>query len=187
MLSSLLLVACASGGKLPGSVVEMYDVGKPGGMIEIEAERDGTIVEIEAEIDPAELPANIMEAAKKQLPGAQVTGAEYERVGKTLTYEVQMAKDGRDYEFVFDARGNLTESEKELRRNEAPKGVVEAGVGAIPGASFKSVEVITKDGVDVYHVKSTKAGASYKVIVSPDGEVMRRVREHKAEIEIPLK
>ena len=38
----------------------------------------------------------------------------------------------------------------------------------------------------MYHVKSTLKGGSYKVIVSPEAKVLRRVREQRAEIEIPL-
>jgi uncharacterized membrane protein YkoI len=185
-LPLLLLVACSGMGKLPGVVIEMYDRAKPDGMIEIEAERSGAIIEIEADILIADVPKSIRDAAMKELPGGQITGAEYEIVGKSRTYEVKMSKGGRDYEFVYDKDVNLLESEKELTVQEAPKGVVEAAIASIPESKFKSVEVITKDGKDVYHVKSTLKGGTYKVIVSPDAKVMRRVREQRAEIEIPL-
>ncbi|MHC4937546.1 MAG: hypothetical protein ACYTHK_01085 [Planctomycetota bacterium] len=185
-LPLLLLAACAGMGKLPGVVIEMYDRAKPDGMIEIEAERNGAIVEIEADIPIADLPKNIRDEAMKQLPGGQITGAEYEVVGKARTYEVKMRKGGVNYEFVYDKDANLLESEKEIRVQDAPKGVVEAAIASIPGSKFKSVEVITKGGDDVYHVKSTLKGGTYKVIVSPDGKVLRRVREQRAEIEIPL-
>ena len=180
----LLFAACQSG--LPKEVIELYDMGKGDGWMEIEAERSGKIIEVETDIDVAQVPAAVMDAAKKALPGGQVTGAEYEIVGKKRAYEVKMSKGGIGYEFVFTPDGKLIESEKEIRRAEAPKGVVEAGLAAVPGSTFKSVEVIEREGRKTYHVKATKAGASYKMVVSPDAKLIRAVREAKAEIEIPL-
>jgi len=185
-LSPLCLAACAGLGSMPGVVVEMYDKVSPDGMIEIEAERSGKIIEIEAEIAVDDVPANVREAAAAQLPGGRVTGAEYEVVGRKRSYEVKMAKGGRDYEFVFDLDGNLLESEKELMRNEAPKAVADAGIAAVPGANFKSVEILTAGGEDVYHVKTTKGGATYKIVLSEDGTVLRKVREQRTELEIPI-
>jgi len=64
--------------------------------------------------------------------------------------------------------------------------ITPAAMKTIPGGVFKSVERIERgDGV-TYHVKLLRGGASYKVSLSPEGEVLRRVREAKAEIEIPL-
>ncbi|MHC4407491.1 MAG: hypothetical protein ACYS0E_14025 [Planctomycetota bacterium] len=185
-LPLLLLVACSGMGKLPGVVIEMYDRAKPDGTIEIEAERSGAIVEIEADILISDVPKSIRDAAMKELPGGQITGAEYEVVGKSRTYEVKMRKGGVNYEYVYDKDANMLESEKEIRVQDTPKGVVEAAIASIPGSKFKSVEIITKDGKDVYHVKSTRKGGTYKVIVSPEAKVLRRVREQRAEIEIPL-
>lgn len=180
----LLIAGCES--SLPKTVVELYDMGKADGWIEIEAERSGKIIEVEADIEVADVPAAVMDAARKALPGGQVTGAELEFVGKKRAYEVKMRKGGVGYEFVFTPGGALLESEKELQRAQAPKGVVEAGLAAVPGSSFKSVEVIEREGQKTYHVKATKGGASYKMVVSPEAKLLRAVREAKAEIEIPL-
>lgn len=185
-LSLALLAACTGLGRMPSVVVEMYDLAKPDGMIEIEAERNGAILEIEADIPVADLPEQVRNAAMNKLPGGQITGAEYEMIGKSRSYEVKMSKDGRDYEFVYDVAANLLESEKELKRHEAPKGVVEAALLSIPNSQFKSVELIHAGGKEVYHVKCVRAGASYKVVLTPDGTITRRVREQRAELEIPL-
>jgi hypothetical protein len=133
-LPLLLLVACAGMGKLPGVVIEMYDRAKPDGMIEIEAERSGAIIEIEADIASADVPKSIRDAAMKELPGGQITGAEYEVVGKSRTYEVKMRKGGVNYEYVYDKDANMLESEKEIRVQDTPKGVVEAAIASIPGS-----------------------------------------------------
>ncbi|MHC4957113.1 MAG: hypothetical protein ACYTGN_01975 [Planctomycetota bacterium] len=185
LLALGMFAACAS--KLPGELVELYDMGMPNGWMEIEAERDGTIIELEADIEIADVPAVVMDAAKKALPGGQVTGAEYEIVGTRRAYEVKMSKGGRGYEFVFTPAGELVESEMEITSGDAPKGLIEAGVAVVKGSAFKSVEVIEANGVKTYHVKTTRGGASYKIVLSAEGTVLRAVREAKAEIEIPLK
>jgi uncharacterized membrane protein YkoI len=186
-LSLLCLVAACASPRLPKDAVDLYDMGKPDGWMEIEANRDGTIIEIEADIDVSQLPAVVLDAAKAALPGGTVTGAEKEIAGKRHAYEVKMTKGGVGYEFVFTPDGKLLESEKEIARADAPDGVVDAGLAAVPGSKFKSVEILERDGASTYHVKSTLNGAQYKMVVTPTGEVTRAVREAKAEIEIPLK
>lgn len=167
--------------------VELYDMGKADGWMEIEADRDGNIIEMETDIERADLPARVADAARAELPGGTIVGAEYEIVGNVRAYEVKMRHKNRAYEFVFSPEGELVESEKELARPEAPAGVVEAAMAEIEGAQFKSVEIITRNGESSYHVKLTRNGARYKFVVTPDGKVVRGVREAKAEIEIPLK
>ncbi|MEE8103985.1 MAG: PepSY-like domain-containing protein [Planctomycetota bacterium] len=181
----VLIAACAS--RLPKEAIELYDIGKPDGWMEIEADRDGRIIEIEADIELSQVPKVVMDAAKAALPGGTVTGAEKEIIGKKHAYEVKMTKGSVGYEFVFTPDGTLIESEKEIGRADAPDGVVDAGLAAVPGSEFRSVEVVERYGVSTYHVKSTKNGGRYKMVVTPDGKVIRAVREAKAEIEIPLK
>ena len=82
----------------------------------------------------------------------------------------------------------MLETEKSLTPDEAPAAVLEAAERAVPRSSFKSVEIISHvSGHQEYHVKRTRNGASYKVVLHTDGRVIRKVREHRAEIEIPLK
>jgi hypothetical protein len=173
--------------KLPAVIIEMYDAASPNGAIEIEADRDGTIVEIEAGIAIEDLPAKIRKAADKDLPGGKVTGAEIEDIHGTRSWEVQKIIDGLSYEVVYDEDGNLLEKEAEIRREDAPKAVIDAAMGILPGAAFKSVETITKGEETVYHVKVVKDGGSYKFVLAADGKILRKVREAPAEIEIPLK
>ena len=183
------MIACQSSGlgKLPPELVELYDTAAEDGSMEIEASRDGTIIEIEADIPVGDLPESIREAAMKQLPGARVTGAEIEIVSGRRGYEVKMAKSGVEYEFVFSMEGELLETEKSLKRSEAPAAVLTAATAAIKGGTFKSVEVIERGGETLYHVKLMRGGSSYKVELTEDGTIRRTVREARAEIEIPLK
>jgi len=182
----LLAAGCALQGGLPPVVVELYDRVEPAGCIEIEAERDGSIREVEAEIPTADLPAAVLAAAEKELPGGRVTGAEIEYVGGMRSWEVKKVVDGREFELVFDETGKLLEKEEAIERSAAPAPVMQAAMGRIVGAGFKSVERIMRLGETEYHVKVTKGGATYKMVLTPAGKILRAVREQRAEIEIPL-
>ena len=188
-VACLVLVGCKSSGlgKLSPKLVEMYDRGKPDGWMEIEAERDGTILGIETDIAISDLPDAIREAALAELPGARITGAEWEMIGKQEGYEVKLNKSGREYELVYSTSGELIEKESTLRRGEEPDGVLQAAMGSVPGGTFKSVERIDRGESTFYHVKLLRSGASYKVELDENATVLRAVREAKAEIEIPLR
>ena len=69
---------------------------------------------------------------------------------------------------------------------EAPPAVLSAAEGAIPASRHVSVEVIRSEDETVYHVKRMKDLAIYKVVLAPNGDVLRLVREARAEIEIPI-
>lgn len=190
---ALGLTGCGGLGAVSPKLVELYDIAAEDGMIELELERDGTILEMEADIPVSALPDVVREAAMKKAPGARITGAEREFNAKGAAWEVKLNHEGRDWEFVIDDEGSILEVEKELRRSEAPQAVLAAAKGAVTGGVFRSVEEIKKychDGGEAYeteyHVKKMIAGVSYKIVLDPSGNVKRKVREHKAEIEIPL-
>ena len=187
-LAAALFAGCqaSSMGRLPAGLVDLYDNAAPGGWMEIEADRSGRIIEMEAEIPVSALPPAVRAAADRELPGGQIVGAEREIVGGRHGYEVKKRKDGREYELVFTRGGELLEKEVGLSRDEAPRAVMDAASAAMPGASFKSVELVERGAEKLYHVKFTRDGVSYKVALTPEGVVTRRVREQKAEIEIPL-
>lgn len=184
---ALGLTGCGGLGSVSTKLVELYDMAAPDGIIELEIARDGTMIEMEADVPVSTLPDVVREAAMKKAPGARITGAEREFNARGAAWEVKLNHEGRDWEFVIDDEGVILETEKELRRSEAPQTVLAAAKNAVPGGVFRSVEVITKyDGATEYHVKKMIAGVSYKVVLATDGTVIRKVREQKAEIEIPL-
>ena len=176
----------ASLGTLPEVVIRLYDAGAPDGVIEIEADRDGTILEAEVGIAASALPESVLAAAEKTMPGGEVTGGEYELTPAGEAWEVRKTIDGKHVELVMDAQGTMVEKEVELAREEAPAAVMDAATACMPGATFQSVELVENEKGALYHVKLAQAGATYKVILAEDGTIRRRVREAKAEIEIPL-
>lgn len=183
------LSGCRAGGigRVPGSLIELYDMAEPTGSIEIEIERSGRVRELEADIPIAALPAPVRDAALERAPGALIVGAERELASYGRGFEVKLWHEGRHMELVFDEKGRLLESEVELHQFEWPPTVLAAAEGALPGGFVKSVEWIERRSEPgVHHVKKEIAGASYKLVVGSDGQVLRRVREQRAEIEIPL-
>jgi uncharacterized membrane protein YkoI len=186
----LALGACSSTGSLggvPDDLVDLYDAVRPGGVMELEVDRDGSIREMEAEIPVESLPPAIVAAARARYPQARITGAERELTRAGAGWEVKLEHEGSMVELVYDEDAELLELERELRRSEAPSVVLEAAKHAITGGTFKSVEVIEQGDEQLYHVKLEKDGMSYKVVLTPEGEVTRKVREQRAEIEIPLR
>ncbi len=183
------LTACRTEGlgSVPPKLVDLFDQGAPAGVLELEISRAGCITEMEVDIPVEALPEAVKKAAETRAPGAVFTGAEREIQVTGDAWEVKLRHEDRDWEFVIDASGAIRETEKELRREEAPEAVLAAAAAAVPGAVFKSVELIEHGADQEYHVKQTKDGASYKVVLAADGKVKRAVREARAEIEIPLK
>jgi len=184
-----LLSSCASSGGLgqvPAGTVELYDMCAPAGLMEIELARDGTVLEMEADVSPADLPPAVRDAALERLPGASITGAEREIHTDGRFWEVKLTHESREWEVICDDAGRVVETEQELRRDEAPAPVLEAADAAVAG-SFKSVELIEGRSGTCYHVKKERDGASYKIVLSPEGKVLRKVREQRAELEIPLR
>ena len=184
-----LLAGCRSEGigTAPESLVELYDATAPGGGMEIELERNGAIVEMEADVAISELPPPVLEAALAKAPGALITGAEREVNAEGEMWEVKLWHGGRDWEFVVDDDGRVHETEMKLHRFEWPLSILAAADAAVPGGYTKSVEVLEhREHGTSYHVKKEVHGASYKIVLGPDGAVQRKVREQPAEIEIPL-
>jgi len=168
-------------------LVELYDQAAPDGLIEIELDRDGQVIEMEAEIAPDDLPANVREAAMAAMPGGMLTGAEREFNQRGRGWEVKRTVDGRAVEVVVDDAGTVLETERELMRSEAPAAVLTAAENRIQGGVFRSVERVQRGEIEEYHVKLTRDGASYKIVLDPDGTIRRAVREARGEIEIPLR
>ncbi|MCA9323300.1 MAG: hypothetical protein KDB53_21360 [Planctomycetes bacterium] len=173
-------------GRVPRALVAMYDEGIPDGMIELELDRDGGILEMEVDIAVEDLPDAVRDAAMKRLYGGRIIGAEHEMKAGLESWEVKVFHRGRHWEIVADATGRIHETEMELARTEAPEHILQAADRELPGGEFVSVEMIENDQGIEYHVKKRRDGGSYKIVLRRDGSLHRKVREAQAEIEIPL-
>ena len=75
---------------------------------------DGTVVELEAEIDPATLPAAVTAAVAARYPGGEVTEAEtIDLPGEPQAYEVEVVNRRQIRELVITPAGEILEDELE--------------------------------------------------------------------------
>lgn len=172
--------------RAPLALVQLYDQLAPGGMMEVELERDGSFAELEADVPVESVPEHLIRATRATYPDAQITGAEREVRRDEWSWEIKFRSGGRAMEVVLDDAGAVLETERELRPDEAPPGLIDVSEAALPGSSFVSVERITTDGGEVFHVKRQRGTARFKVTLGSDLRVIRKVREAVAEIEIPI-
>ncbi|MEO0660519.1 MAG: PepSY-like domain-containing protein [Planctomycetota bacterium] len=187
-----LAASCASApsapaGRAPAALVQLYDQLAPDGMMEVEFDRDGNFLEMEADVPVESVPDVLIRSTRATYPDADITGAEREVQGDEWTWEIKFRSGGRSMEVVLDDAGNVLETERELTADEAPAAVISASEGAVPRSGFLSVERITGPNSEVFHVKRQRGTARYKVVLDADGRVLRKVREAVAEIEIPVR
>ncbi|MEE9466046.1 MAG: PepSY domain-containing protein [Candidatus Neomarinimicrobiota bacterium] len=69
--------------------------------------------ETEEEIPLSEVPKEIIAAAQEAVPGIELTEAEVEKTRKGLVYELDGTVDGKEYEIVISADGEVLEIESE--------------------------------------------------------------------------
>lgn len=174
-------------GTMPDRLVQLYDEALPSGKMEIELDRNGRMLQVEAEVALDRIPERYRQAALRELPGAQLVGGEHEYAqdGSEL-WEVQLLDDGRYWELIFDQDGNIFESEREITWDEAPVPVRTTAETSLLGGQLVSIERIRHGDEHEYHVKKMRDGGRYKMVITPEGELKRLVREAMAEIEIPL-
>lgn len=80
---------------------------------------DGTVIELEAEIDPATLPAAVLSAITARYPQGEITEAETLEVpGDPLRYEVEVENRRLVRELVVTPEGEILEDEVEGRVGE---------------------------------------------------------------------
>src|SRR5690606_5695510 len=137
----------------------------------------GSIREMEAQIAMTEVPQICADAAMAFLPAGRVTGAEREITKWGLAYEIGFDLEGWSWEVVVDEKGNIVETEQQIDPRTAPIPVLDAANREIKGGVLRSVEVVTRGGIPIYHVKKDVIGVTYKLEIAADGRIERKVRE----------
>jgi hypothetical protein len=84
-----------------------------GKKITVSLKDDGTIVEIEKEIDAKDLPEAVGSAVKAKYPSGTIKKAEEVTKDEKVTYEVILAQEGKKLrEIALDKSGKITEDEE---------------------------------------------------------------------------
>ena len=188
-LSLLLLaagaVSCAAPAPFPAAAGEYAELVPESGRIEVGLSADGSVGEVEFHVAPAELPAEVLAAAREEL--GELVAAEIEWHGGQLYYEAAgLSPEGREGQAMFTAAGALYSFEIAVAAEEVPAGIREAASNWRGWGEIRAYEEI-RDGaraLQEYHVKKTVGGKKYKLIFALDGALVRVFRETPAEIEV---
>ena len=115
LIALAVLAACQTPGPghVSNDIVELYDLALPAGMLEFEYDRDGNLLEAEADIDPRDLPRVVLAAAENAYPGIRVTGAEREVQEGEGVWEVKFVHEGRAMELVIVRHARPIREERE--------------------------------------------------------------------------
>jgi len=81
----------------------------------------GNVIETEAEIPVAELPAGVADYVNKNHNGYTIEEAERMESSKGTFYEVEIKGKGQELELVFDSNGNFVEQETEDEPDDSEK------------------------------------------------------------------
>ncbi len=81
----------------------------------VSLKEDGTITEIEKEIEPADLPAAVLKAVKEKYPTGTLKEAEEVTAGAKTTFEVMVSVPGKKKmrEIALDKEGKILSDEEE--------------------------------------------------------------------------
>jgi len=189
LVSVVLCSGCAAfgGRRVSADIVALTQDTKPGGEVAFELAADGTIIGIDVEIDPSDVPQVCREAADRHFPGGRVIGAEKEWNEGRRYWEIVKEIDGKRFEILMNADGSLAGHEEALRPDEVPDHVLAVAMAAVPHGRFVVAERVSgpeaKDGEE-YHVKIDVGGEQARVGVG-GSEVVRVVRKMHADFRVP--
>ena len=177
----LPLASCAS-----GAAWHLED-GLAAERIEMQVEACGKPREIEYHVRPESVPGEVRAAMDRLHPGGEATAAEREYEGSTLYWEITKEIDGLEVEAMFLPDGTLHSEELEVAASAVPEAVRAAVAGAPWGEPDAWEEI--RDGerrLVEYHVKTSREGKRYKLLLDPGGALRQVFREVPAEIEVPV-
>lgn len=115
-----------------------------------------------------QVPDNVMNHFKATYPNAQSIDWDKERDG---TFEAEFTLDGKEWEAYYDASGNWTRTERDVKRDEVPQAVWD-GLSKSEYAAWKTDDVEehqTPQHKTVYEIEVKKDGRRMFVYLLPDG------------------
>jgi hypothetical protein len=141
----------------------------------------------EEKLSPDKLPKQVLEAAKKRFPKAEVKGASKETDKDKTVYEVTLKQDGKNIDVTLTADGAITLIEQELAFADLPKPVADTFNAKYPGVKYAIIESVTKveggkETLEYYEAHLTTAdGKAVEAEVFPDGKLKgeAEVKEEK--------
>jgi hypothetical protein len=96
-------------------------------------------------VEIGDLPAAVTDTLKARFPGAKLVGADREKDGDKVTYEVELEYKGTDYSVKVSDKGKLLQIEKDIPFRAVPRVVVAAVFKKYPKCVVKEAGEISVD------------------------------------------
>jgi hypothetical protein len=172
-----------------GKVVYDIELTHKGRKYEMDIKEDGTILEIEKQIDAKDLPKAVTKAVEAKYPKAsleeimEVNKVEGKKE-KPIHYEIVIVTaDKKKLEVIVSLDGKSIKGEKaegdknkeageeKVPLDKLPKAVKDAVVKRFPKAELKGAEKEIENGKAVYEVAIVYKGQKIEVTLTPKGEI----------------
>lgn len=137
-------------------------------------------------VPPDKLPKPVVDAVKARFPGAELKGAEKEKDGDKVVFDVALKHKDQNYEVAVTPEGEITTIEHQIPVKDLPKVVVKTLEEKYPKATYKMVEEVykvkdKKETLESYEVAVVTADKKqYEVYVAPDGKLLKATEEKAA-------
>ena len=132
----------------------------------------------EKKITKDQVPKPVMAAFEKAYPKAVVKEYEQKTRGKEVFYAIEFVDGTVTREIKYKADGTVVGMEEQIAVKDLPEAVTKAIASKYAGATIKSAEKETRDGVTTYEVTLDVKGKEQEVKFSDKGEVIPK-KEHK--------
>ena len=186
-----------------GNLVYDIELTQNGRKYESDIKEDGTVMEIEKEVDPKNYPHALADSVNSKLPKGKITIVmevnavkDKKETPDHLEVSVETA-DKKEKELLFQLDGktefkepaataSASESSDTIEISQLPKTVADAIKKKYPKAELKSAEKGDENGKTVYEVSIANGADKMDVTLDPAGKILL-VEKEVAEKDLPQK
>ena len=129
-----------------------------------------TSVAMAQDLNPADVPVNLIDAFNKEYSGA--TDVEWEK--ELDHYKVEFDLKRQDYEVWYNASGKVLKKEIEIAEAELPQAIRDAIKSQYAGYRVDDVEMIWQNNTTTYEVELEKGQAEIHIIFDKNAKVLSK-------------
>ncbi|SNX58804.1 Putative beta-lactamase-inhibitor-like, PepSY-like [Nitrosomonas ureae] len=135
----------------------------------------GPVHASENEVSKDQVPKTVLEAFEKSYPNAKEVEFEQGMIEGKTVYEIEYKENGREYEIMYDADGEILQKEESIDMETLPEPVAQAIAKAYPKATLEEAEkVMNPDGtVTGYEVEIMSEGKKFELQVDTYGKILK--------------
>lgn len=127
-----------------------------------------TGVAMAQDLKPADVPANLKDAFKKEFPKA--SDVEWER--SMENYKVEFDLNRQDHDVWYNASGSIIKKEIEIAETELPQAIRESIKANFPEYRVDDVEMIWQNNLTTYQLEIEKGPTEKHLTFNSEGEVL---------------